>query len=350
MKTFELTIRPGGGFGTPLKGDTLFGHVCWQAAQDPGLLGKPLSELLGDYHEQPFLIVSSAIPVLPGPRNGRSLVLRRPFGLKDKEEGKAITDSTAFRTMIKNRKTLKKQVWMLVDEEHPVRARPPEELLSEAMVVERVLATLRPDDPFRHTARRRGTGSLTLESGHPRNAINRWTGTTGAEPFTPFLQAETRYLPGLRLSVVVGVREDLRESSVRAAFERIGAVGFGRDASTGLGRFTVEDCRPIDLGRLGDPGGEGRLTLGPCLPLPQEAKRVSFTPFVRFGRHGGQRALSAQPFKNPVLLAEEGAIFVAAGGKADRPWLGQAFTGLSRFTDTVGQGYSLFIPVQIGGH
>ena len=35
---YEVILRPQSLFGTPLAGDTLFGHLCWQFAMDAGLL------------------------------------------------------------------------------------------------------------------------------------------------------------------------------------------------------------------------------------------------------------------------------------------------------------------------
>jgi hypothetical protein len=61
-----LTITPLSPFGTPLKGDTLFGHVCWQAAEDPALLDGGLERWVGLYPERPFAVFSSAFPLLTG--------------------------------------------------------------------------------------------------------------------------------------------------------------------------------------------------------------------------------------------------------------------------------------------
>ena len=62
MKIYEITIKPLSGFGTTLKGDTLFGHICWQAAYDDGLFGRSIESLLSNYSENPFVVMSSAYP------------------------------------------------------------------------------------------------------------------------------------------------------------------------------------------------------------------------------------------------------------------------------------------------
>lgn len=62
MKTYEITIKPISCFGTPLKGDTIFRHFCWQIAHNENLTGKTLDMLLSNYPTKPFSIFSSAYP------------------------------------------------------------------------------------------------------------------------------------------------------------------------------------------------------------------------------------------------------------------------------------------------
>ena len=47
MKALKFTLRPLSAFGTPLAGDTLFGHLCWALALRRGSAG--LSTLLDGY-------------------------------------------------------------------------------------------------------------------------------------------------------------------------------------------------------------------------------------------------------------------------------------------------------------
>ncbi len=64
MKLCEIVIKPVSAFGTPLKGDTLFGQFCWQLEVKSGLLKGDLGKWLQRYPETPFSIFSSAFPVL----------------------------------------------------------------------------------------------------------------------------------------------------------------------------------------------------------------------------------------------------------------------------------------------
>jgi len=64
IKTYVVTIKPETAFGTPLKGDTILGQFCWQVAEDPSLAKDDLAELIMRYEEAPFLVFSSAWPVV----------------------------------------------------------------------------------------------------------------------------------------------------------------------------------------------------------------------------------------------------------------------------------------------
>ena len=58
MKLYKTTITPLSSFGTTLRGDTLFGQLCWACKFIFG--ENELNELLSDYESSPFLIVSDA--------------------------------------------------------------------------------------------------------------------------------------------------------------------------------------------------------------------------------------------------------------------------------------------------
>lgn len=73
MKTYSVKIKPLTGFGDFIKGDTLFGHICWQLCYDPKIFGKSLDELLNDYDKNPFIVLSSAYPVV-----NNKIYLKRP--------------------------------------------------------------------------------------------------------------------------------------------------------------------------------------------------------------------------------------------------------------------------------
>ena len=330
MKIYEFEIIPLSGFGTPLAGDTLFGHLCWQLCYDPELAGHTLEELLSDYSRSPFAVISSACPRID---SGGSVLyaFRRPEMPLSLLFDKASDDPVE---MIKKRKELKKRRWMLLDKKFLANG------FNEKMFVEDAKL-------FEHSALKSTAGKYSVSFSQPRNKINRFTGTTGEGGFLPFSIEQEVYAPGAMLSIFAGV--DTQRVSVEAVAEglrRIGATGYGRDASTGLGRFKVTGYNELDFGR--PAGANSCYTLSPSLPGPIEWQDVFSSPVIRYGRHGGALANSQNPFKAPVLMADNGAVYVAAGKMPELPYIGVAVTDVSLAEPrSVVQGYSLYIPFRV---
>ena len=69
MNCYEIRLIPEAGFATPLKGDTVFGHFCWQAAHDPDLIDGGLDRAMERYGEDPSR--SSHQPFRFSPKLGR---------------------------------------------------------------------------------------------------------------------------------------------------------------------------------------------------------------------------------------------------------------------------------------
>lgn len=332
MKTYCITIEPGSPFGTPLKGDTLFGQFCWQAAYDPALLSLSFDQAVAQYPQQPFAVFSSAYPALPS----GGFALKRPdapldllFNLSGKSKAE----------IIGGRKTLKKQKWLVCDKPNALA-----DLRQCRYLDDQGLAEAAGLDPERFQA-----VSTVAETGH--NSISRLTNTTGGDGFAPFTQNSTFYAPGCRLVLLVEVDEAILSSdNLVTGLTRIGQSGFGRDASTGQGKFNVIDCQEINLAGFGSERPNALYTLAPSVPQPELYADALFTPFTRFGRHGDRLATSGKPFKNPVIMADEGAVlFPHSMAEAVKlPYLGSTVTGVSKIQPTaVTQGYSLYIPVRL---
>ena len=137
MQAYRLTIRPQTAFGTPLVGDTWFGHICWGIAEQYG--HDTLAACLCDYTAgRPFLIISDAFPAgyLPLP----TLPSRYWQGGDEQD-----------------RKKLKKRQWLPQD----ALDRPLHEWQQHA----KTSADIAPD--------------LLRAHSQPHNSINRATGTTG---------------------------------------------------------------------------------------------------------------------------------------------------------------------------
>ncbi len=334
MKLFAITIKPLSPFGTPLKGDTLFGSFCWQAAYDDTLLKGGLKHWIDQYPDKPFLIVSSAFPQVIDASETIYALPRPavPQGWIDTDD----TNDCAER--LKSRKEKKGRRWLLVGEDLQITL-DWDHLVDDQTLSRRIASAM----GMKNTDCR-----FIRQHTRSHNTINRLTNTTGKGFFAPYSMDNFVYLPGMELVVFALAEEEaLTEKNLLTGFERIGAFGFGRDASTGLGRFGIGECEELTLPRPENPGA--LLALGPCVPGADEYDRAWFQPFVRFGRHGADLLHTGRPFKNPVVMADEGAVFrPKTREQFSRPYLGRAVTNISKAQpEAVCQGYSPVLPMPL---
>jgi CRISPR-associated protein Csm4 len=303
-----FTIRPLSPFGTPLAGDSLFGQLCWALALRRGKEG--LEKALAGYDSgMPFAVVSDGFPsgLLPRPTLPAELVESGPSDPK-------------LRKQIRNLKWLPS---------------------SQANL------------PVRDWVQKAVVGDAGMLAARTQNTINRHTGTTGRGIFAPRQVEQIVFKPETRLDIhTVHDPAHVSTDELQGLLTDIGLSGFGRDASTGLGKFEVEcvNSKPAPGDFL------HAMTLAPCAPDASTLDETGcwWQPVTRFGRHGSTAALGAGggPFKRPVLLARTGAVlkwhsvqsslFHGTGlGGASRPISGV-------IPGTVHQGYAPVIPLIMG--
>ncbi|MFN3884807.1 MAG: type III-A CRISPR-associated RAMP protein Csm4 [Rhodocyclaceae bacterium] len=310
MLTYTARITPLSAFGTLPKGDTLFGQLCWALRNRHGEAW--LAGLLDGYTAgRPFAVVSDALPAgyLPRP----SLPGHWFAPLSDGD-----------------RKAVKKRVWLPVEHfDEPVA------------------------DWLRHCrAEAELPGGAPHSHPHPHNAIDRRSGTTGKN-FAPYTLTRLWYAAQTELEIHI-VLDDTRltVADLEQALRDIGALGLGRDAGIGLGRFRVDAFGPAEL--PSQKGANAWLTLAPCAPqrLGWDAEHCFYKVFTRFGRHGDIGVHQGNPFKTPVLLADTGAVLTPRPETAiGAPFTGQGLGGdgsLSKaMAQTVHQGYAPVLGIKL---
>ncbi len=347
MRCYEIALRPETAFGTPLVGDTLFGHFCWQVWYQPDLVKRPFSQLLASYPEQPFIVFSSAWPRWQ--KNGQLwYALPRPTlprSFWQEKAGPPAQGGCRERLQHRPDKELKKKCWLLVGQDLKIDYR---QLLSEADLYAKIIASQPPTSALYRQLYRNELRQIRVSQGQPHNTINRNNNRTGSEPFRPYTLDVWFYCPGLTLALFVLLDEQvIGLEQVVQGLRQMGQTGFGRDASTGLGRFAVVESREIPLPTLTQ--GNALFTLAPSVPEAGSYRRAYYQPLVRFGRHGDRLAISRNPFKAPVIMAAAGAVFVPTQSESfSLPWWGQAVTGVSNIQEaTIVQGYSPYLPLTL---
>jgi CRISPR-associated protein Csm4 len=306
MESLRISIKPLSAFGSPLLGDTLFGQVCWSIVQNEG--EQRLNALLEGYTSgQPFLVLSDAFVRGHIPRPSMPLHYFQALAGED-------------------RKAVKKKRWMPVE-----RLQQP---LSDWL---RYCVS---DDTL-------GDAARVEQHLHPHNQINRLTGTTG-KGFAPYSQNRLWHGQGALLDLYASVdAERFSADELGHYLDAIGSMGYGRDASIGLGKFQIDSLEPWNAPHHSD--ANACLTLAACAPQGQGFVQASsyYELFTRFGRHGGAAVFTGKPFKNPVLLAKAGALLTPRQ-MPSAPIIGQGLSGVSKaMPNTVQQGYANYIGIHL---
>ncbi len=315
MDTLHFTLCPRTAFGGSIRGDTLFGQLCWAVRNRHG--EQRLQALLEGYADDPFVVCSDAFPQghLPRP----ALPPHRFEAVPDED-----------------RKRLKKRQWLPIEAvEQPVThwlkaCRTEVEVLQHASIE---------------------ASKLSSVHAQPHNSIHRMLGTTHGGEFAPYTQAQIWAAPGLRFDLWVvhdSARIDAEE--LQDCLSDIGQLGYGRDASIGLGKFDIESTVSEALPRTDN--ADCYLTLAPSAPQGRDwdVEHSHYHLFTRFGRHGDRAVLGGRPFKNPVLMADTGALLKPLN-PPEAPVIGQGLGGdgeLSKaIRGTVQQGYAPCVAVRL---
>lgn len=176
------------------------------------------------------------------------------------------------------------------------------------------------------------------------NTIRRDTMTTGTDQFAPFQKEASFYEPNSVLDIHIVLDEKrLSQEELLTIMRVLGQVGFGADASAGLGKFEVLS---VDEDPTADTPCRRYVALSACTPQGTGLRAESsfFRSQTYFGRHGAERVYGPSPFKRPILMAAPGAVF-DCGEAVSLSWIGKGISGHSVYADTVHQGYGVVLPI-----
>jgi len=318
MRLLRFVLKPRTAFGSFVSGDTLFGQLCWGLRLKLG--AAKLEELLEGYGQgRPFAVLSDAFPrgFLPLPTWPAYF-----WAAQAKEE---------------DRKKLKARRWLPLGDLNKKPEQWQEAALDDKAAYAQGAEAPDPDAGFQPVTRHQ-----------PHNSLSRLSGTTG-EGFDPYSQIQIWFHPATRLDLYALLDEERLETDVfLKVLDEIGAAGYGRDASQGLGKFEVPG--PPESPSWPQAPASRFLTLAPSAPQGQgyDPEGSFYQVKTHFGRHGQAGALGPNPFKRPLLMAKTGAVFTLRE-KAARSWLGQGLTGVSPSEPrAVHQGYAPVFPLPDG--
>jgi CRISPR-associated protein Csm4 len=274
-----ITLR--GPTATTLRGDTIWGHLCWGIRNHDG--EAKLQAFLESYANNQFpLAFSDAFPsgYLPRP------VLRPSFrGTDISRHGSNAGGKTSSMESVPDYKRDKSVKYLSGNiMQSPVSPVKICQLLGTNHVYEGEVLQARPRihnsiDRLSGTVVH-GGGLYSREESFHRNAAD----------------------PVLDLYVSSQLDSEQTERFLNLAF----GDGYGADRSTGYGTITVGEIVPVDP----FPAGNRYMALGPfILSTASLVKDLRADIFTRFGRLGDVWAHHPNPFKRPVVMYDTGATF-----------------------------------------
>ncbi|MEK0085285.1 hypothetical protein [Benzoatithermus flavus] len=275
MSLYRIRLRLEAPLGTGLTSGTLFGHLCWarRARHGAAALERWLRAMAAG--DEPPCLVSDGFPagLLPRP------LLPPPPVPDDADPAAADTAKRCRR-----RRWVRREDWLE---------------LRAGLSAARLASALVDWQPSFAT--------------RAHNRIDRHTGTTPETAGLWFVDddwSHARRLPDGRDDPTAPLRDvyvstALAPEDVFSLFVEIGQQGYGRDATYGRGRWSVEAVEPDPV--LAACAGERLMSLSHgCLSAGMAEAR--WERWTHFGKVGIELAAAgARPFKRPVLLMRPGA-------------------------------------------
>jgi CRISPR-associated protein Csm4 len=290
MRLYKTTITPLSNFATSLKGDTIFGQMCWAIRYTFG--NERLEALLANYDSSPFLVVSDgfASGYLPKP----SL----PSSLLDEDSDK--------------KKENRKNIWLTLEQLQ--------------------------NGEFNQAITDEKAGNQTKTVATVKNSLNYKTFTTDdSGTFAPYSENESAITPR---DIYFLVSDLFLTNELIQTLQTLSQMGFGKNASIGKGFFSFSELEDVKLIQ----SSKTFITLSPSVIQGQSIKQAYYEPFTRFGKHGAD-LVNKNPFKKPILMANSGAVVVFEEAYT-KPYIGKAIKGHSSHKNTVHQGYAILIPTK----
>ncbi len=282
MGYYRYTIEPLSAFATPLRSDTLYGHLLCAVAEWEG--DSAVAELIDVFKsDSPPFRLSSAfpsgflpMPVLPGIPRAR---FRERFAHGD--------DVVVLVDKLGRYKGLRKLGYLPLKVWRELRA---------GLSQEKIFAAYLEDE----TAFEPPKSENVLE---PHNSIDR-RGDNVLDEGGLFFTQVTFYKPGSKLDLYVQSDDVKRFEEILAYMAQ---TGFGADRTTGKGHFQWE-CDPNFDQDLFEAEGDWQMNLSVCATPTLTEVAGHYKPFIKHGKVWSGFGES-NPFKKPFLAFEEGSVF-----------------------------------------
>jgi len=267
MDLYKITVSLKSPLATPLKGDTIWGHIVWGIANNEG--DEKVAEFLElSKTSTPPLIVSSAFP--------KGKISKHIPNVKPRED------------------------YMSKDKYAEIKQAKKEKFVCACEYLDL--------PPFSENENESGSFSSFATT---RNSINRMTNSViddgGLYSVNEFW-TETKDWD-------IYLRSSLDKKRINQLFEWAFEFGYGADASVGRGNIAVlqnslTQIQPKAKSKNGGDGSQKYMALAPfVIGKNDEINNLRANIFVRNGKIGGAFGGVLSPYKKGVILYDEGAVF-----------------------------------------
>lgn len=269
MKIYRVKLQPVSSYISPLQSDTIFGAFCWAYKYTYG--EEKLEEFLEKYVKgTPPIIFSNIFPedILPFP------LINLPWRMDDH-----LSKQQKFDRYRKY-KIIKKMDFISLESFNAV--------INGSIKISRV-------------------GKQHREVVNYGNLINRITGTVmdSDDSGGLFARKETYHKGKLVLyAKVIDGWEDIFVQLI----EVVCAMGIGGDKSIGKGIFEVENIQQFNGFKI-PSNPNAFVTLSNYIPSEDDPVEGNYKTRVKYGKLDREYARTDKPFKKPLLMITEGAVF-----------------------------------------
>ncbi len=281
MKLCRFTLKPLSPWAGPLRSDTLYGLICWHVAENEGETA--CRDLLDAFraNRAPFHL-SSVMPANFLPMPALPPISREDFRELAAKIGAAEKTDDILFNALRRFKKFRKAPWL------------------SFQAWQKHKDHLSARDLFAgHLSGKDECKSRTKTAFEPHVGIDRRAGS--ARDAQLFFMRLTYFDAA---SFHLYARADDPEYLLNY-LERIGEVGFGRDASTGKGRFAVELDRGFQPQSLEVEAANASMLCSVCASPDMSALNGYWRLEVKRGKTGPGYA---NPFKKPFLMLQEGSL------------------------------------------
>lgn len=261
MQSLKITISFTSPIAASLQSDTIFGQFCWMYRD---MFGEDkLKQALSNFKEKPFIAFSNgflenhiAMPILKP---------QKSFGnLEEYEKQKKL----------KKRSEIKLGDW-----------------INSEISLDALKQYIEEDQEFYKS-------QIFI-----RNSINRRRNTTEEGLYQT---EEIFYKKDTKIDIYAKYNSDIISlDEIKSVFDYIGKFGFGKDKSTGKGRFKIISLKE-DIELLKPKDTNAFISLS-CGIVDEDCQVLYAKYFTKFGKHGGYGL--ANPFKKPAVLFKAGSTF-----------------------------------------